>query len=471
MGVIIVGIGVMPVLRNPDVSVDISGIASSITDGTATSHANGESLMDGISMISMKLDSDTKKSVEALTSEGMSDSEKNILVSELRKFSGAEIFEFSTCNRVLYVGFGINSEQLILAVEGVIGVPEAKFRESSGMAVWRDLVRICSGLDSFILGELQVMGQFRDAVAWHKENEHISSVNSSLFDHVISANRIVRKEMRFDKTTESMLNLATSAMKEIFVGKEQLENVVLGFGDMGSKAVESLIDLNQTDITVISRNPKIAAERHPELAQRCAILTFDQWVESGGKADLVISTLRNKRATFTESRSFPGRSKLIVMDFSWPSSFSRGSLKDGDSLYGMEHWIRRARKLGVEWKYDETLAEGEQVIGVVEENFQMALNNLSQAKFRSVVYAMMDEKSEIWEGTFAEREIEKPQLKAFSREIASWICQTNGLFDLSDLDEFVKGTNRDIGPVVLSKVASDVKETVLTMEGALVMGA
>ena len=108
MGVIIIEIGAMPVLRNPDVSVDISGIASSITDGTATSHANGESLMDGICMISMKLDSDTKKSVEALTSEGMSDSEKNILVSELRKFSGAEIFEFSTCNRVLYVGFGIN---------------------------------------------------------------------------------------------------------------------------------------------------------------------------------------------------------------------------------------------------------------------------------------------------------------------------------------------------------------------------
>ena len=458
-------------LRNPDGSVDISGLTSPITDGTAASHANGESLMDDISMISMKLDLGTKKSVEALTSEGMSDSEKNILVSELRKFSGREIFEFSTCNRVLYVGFGINPEQLILAVEGVIGVREAEFQKSSGMAVWRDLVRICSGLDSFILGELQVMGQFRDAVAWHKQNGHISTINSSLFDHVISANRVVRKEMSFDKTTESMLNLATSAMKEIIQGKEQLENVVLGFGDMGSKAVESLIDLNQTGITVISRNPRVAAERHPELAQRCIILTFDQWAESGGKADLVISTLRNKRATFTESRRFPGQSKLIVMDFSWPSSFTRGSLKNTDSLYGMEHWIRRARKLGVEWKYEETLAEGEEVIRVVEENFQMALNNLSQAKFRSAIYAMMDEKSETWRVSFAEREIEKPQLKAFSREIASWICQTNGVFDLTDLDEFVKGTNRDIGAVVLGKVASDVRETVLTMEGAPIPGA
>ena len=90
-------------LGNPNGSVDISGIASPVADGSTASHANGESLMDGISMISMKLDSDTKKSVEALTSEGMSDEEKNVLVSELSNYTGGEIFEFSTCNRVLYV--------------------------------------------------------------------------------------------------------------------------------------------------------------------------------------------------------------------------------------------------------------------------------------------------------------------------------------------------------------------------------
>ena len=73
-------------LGDPNGSVDISGIASPVSDGTVASHENSESLMDGISMISMKLDSDTKKSVETLTSEGMSDEEKNVLVSELSNF-------------------------------------------------------------------------------------------------------------------------------------------------------------------------------------------------------------------------------------------------------------------------------------------------------------------------------------------------------------------------------------------------
>ena len=458
-------IGAKEVLGRQTRVVDISDVASSASNRGLPSHAEGKSLMENISMISMKLDSDTKEAVESLTTEGLPNEERNALVTELRRASGGEVFEFSTCNRVLYVGFGVPEDKLAGAVERVYGVSQTPFVSSSGMAVWRNLVKICSGLDSFILGELQVMGQFRDAVAWHKENGHISSVNSSLFNHVTSANRIVRKEMGFDKTTESMLNLATSAMREIMRGKDQLASLVLGFGDMGSKAVESLIDLNQKEITVISRDPEASAERYSELAERCEIKTFGQWVESGGEAELVISTLRNKRATFTRSRPFPSGSGLTVMDFSWPSSFTPGSLESGDTLYGMEHWIRRARKLGVEWNYEETLQKGEEVIREVEESFQMALKNLSQAKFRSKIYAALDQKSETWEASFAERETEKSQLKSFSREIASWICQTNGVFDLSELDDFVNGTSRDIGASVLNKVASDVKKTVLIMEG------
>ena len=44
------------ILGDSNGSVDISGIASAVSDGTVASHENGESLMDGISMISMKLD-------------------------------------------------------------------------------------------------------------------------------------------------------------------------------------------------------------------------------------------------------------------------------------------------------------------------------------------------------------------------------------------------------------------------------
>ena len=130
----------------------------------------------------------------------------------------------------------------------------APFDYFTGIDVWRHLVKVCSGLDSFIMGELQVMSQFRGSVAWHKKHGLISDLNGSFFDHVVSANRMIRREFGFNQTTESMLNLATSALQEIIPNNETISAVVLGFGDMGSKATEVLLSLGQNDISVISRN-------------------------------------------------------------------------------------------------------------------------------------------------------------------------------------------------------------------------
>ena len=78
----------------------------------------------------------------------------------------------------------------------------APFDYFTGIDVWRHLVKVCSGLDSFIMGELQVMSQFRGSVAWHKKHGLISDLNGS-FDHVVSANRMIRREFGFNQTTES----------------------------------------------------------------------------------------------------------------------------------------------------------------------------------------------------------------------------------------------------------------------------
>ena len=70
-------------------------------------------------MASMKLDSDTKDFVEALTSEGLSSQEKVEYLANLKSAAGGEILEFSTCNRVLYVGFSMNETELVTAIENV----------------------------------------------------------------------------------------------------------------------------------------------------------------------------------------------------------------------------------------------------------------------------------------------------------------------------------------------------------------
>ena len=71
------------------------------------------------------------------------------------------------------------------------------FEAYEGTAAWRQLVKICSGLDSFMMGELQVMSQFRKSINFHKERGLISHYNSGFFEHVVAANRSIRKQLGF----------------------------------------------------------------------------------------------------------------------------------------------------------------------------------------------------------------------------------------------------------------------------------
>ena len=79
------------------------------------------------------------------------------------------------------------------------------------------------------------MSQFRKSINFHRDNNFISLYNFSFFEHIISANRNIRKKFGFNQTTESMLSLATSSLKDILGEKKGAKTTVLYFGDMGIK--------------------------------------------------------------------------------------------------------------------------------------------------------------------------------------------------------------------------------------------
>ena len=410
-------------------------------------------------MISMKINQDNVEHVRYLTSEGLSKEERVKYIRKIRDSLDADVFEMSTCNRVLFVGFGVSSSLLESTVLEETSLDEAPFEHFTGLDVWRHLVKVCSGLDSFIIGELQVMSQFRGSVALHRENGLVSDVNSSFFDHVVSANRIVRREFDFNQTTESMLNLATSALEEALSENDTTSSVVLGFGEMGCKAIEVLISLGQTNIYVISRSPEKAAKRNPELSSKVEMLTFEQWKSAPIESNLIISTIRNNKPTFNLQNPIPNSKAATVMDFSWPPSVDKSGINSKQELYGMEHWIRAAHRLGVEWDYSSIVGKSDVLISDIQNKFLSALTDRSRAKFRAYMYQTLEALSREWERSeYSDKSSE--QMGAFSREIATWVCNQEGPFSKGELNDMVMSTDRIIDSNLLEKVANDVNDTI-----------
>ena len=413
-------------------------------------------------MISMKINQDNVDSVKHFTSEGLSKEDRLRYIQNIRNNLNADVFEMSTCNRVLFVGFGVDSKQLESTVLKIASINSAPFEHHKGIDVWRQLVKVCSGLDSFIIGELQVMSQFRGSVALHRQNGLLSDINSSFFDHVISANRIIRREFGFNQTTESMLNLATAALEEAVADNSNNTSAILGFGDMGSKAIEVLLELGQSNIVVITRSPTKAIERNPDLSSKVTILKFDEWSDASIEPNLVISTIRNNQPTFDKNNPLPISNPAMVMDFSWPPSIDKEGVKENQLLYGMEHWIRVAHRLGLEWDYGSIVTESDILISEIQKKFMNALTDRSRAKFRAYMYQTLEKLSVEWESS-EHVEDSGGQLGAFSREIATWICNQEGPFSGEDLTAMLMSTKRPFNRNLLQKVANDVNDTLLSI--------
>ena len=140
-----------------------------------------KALMNNVALVAMKFNSENIHVARSLTTEGMNKEEKLSHLSQLKETLNHDIFEFSTCNRILYLGFNTTCERLAQKLEEHTGMTDLPFQHYTGIDAWKSLVKICSGLDSFMIGELQVMGQFRSAVAWHRKHDLIDKTNESFF--------------------------------------------------------------------------------------------------------------------------------------------------------------------------------------------------------------------------------------------------------------------------------------------------
>lgn len=420
--------------------------------------------IENLSMIAIRLSKSTIGHIRTLTSEGMNSHERLQYVQSISDGLDGEVFEFSTCNRVLYVGFGIDPQQLIDRVLSVSGLEDAPFKIFQGMEVWRYLVRVCSGLDSFIIGELQVMGQFRGAISWHKKNNLLNDINGAFFDHVVAGNRVVRKELGFTKTPESMLSLATSAIQESMESEPGATTTVIGYGEMGRKAVEVLMSLGQKEILVISRSAEDAASRTPEIADQLQFKQFADWSEVD-ESNIIISTIRNTSPTFNGDHPIPVISPAKILDFSWPPSVDSTGIHSNQILLDVKYWIRAAHKLEEDWNYADTIDDGNSIIHDVEERFMQALNDKNQGKFRAYIYSRLESLSGTWE-QFGCNVDEASQMSAFSREIATWICSQRGEFNEGDLQNKVLQTERAINSSVLTNIAADVTREMIRINGS-----
>lgn len=195
----------------------------------------------------------------------------NVMESNIHKYlmkalSENEYVMLKTCNRFeLYVG----TDDVLPIQEEFESFVINTVPLSNGQSIpfifqgkdsIRQLFRVSCGLDSMIVGEDQIQGQVRDAYVKAKEEGHVSSYLSRLFDRALSLGKKVRTSTRISDCSLSVGSAAVELAERKTGGLKDKTVVIVGAGSVATTVAKNISDKGTETLFISSRTLNRASE-------------------------------------------------------------------------------------------------------------------------------------------------------------------------------------------------------------------
>jgi glutamyl-tRNA reductase len=158
-----------------------------------------------------------------------------------------------------------------------------------GREALEKLFNLASGLDSMVVGEDQILGQVRKAYVKAKKLASTKMVLDKAFMSAINAGRKVRSDTKIDEGSVSISSAAVDLAAKELGDLKSKKALVVGAGEAGSIAAETLRRRGVKSIQVANRTYK----RGLELAAKVSgeAVEFSRLYDAVGNADLVVAAV------------------------------------------------------------------------------------------------------------------------------------------------------------------------------------
>jgi glutamyl-tRNA reductase len=256
-----------------------------------------------------------------------------------------EAFVLSTCERTeLYalaadaqIGKAVLREQL----DELAGPLESPPLELSGQRAAEHLMRVAAGLESVVLGEVEILGQVRRAGELAREIRASAYVLGHLVQAALAAGRRVREETEIARGRSSLASVAVDLASRLADTRGDARALVLGSGETGA-ALARVLRSEGFDLSVAARH---RSERAARLAEEVGASLVDldaSLFEALVEADVVISCTGAPHRlvaseTLTDVMERRGGRGLLVLDLAMPRDFDpRARSVDGVRLYDLD---------------------------------------------------------------------------------------------------------------------------------------
>ena len=201
----------------------------------------------------------------------------------------------STCNRTEVYTTADEPEEASALVRRFVAdyhgldgaAPVEGFRDLVDADAVGHLFRVAGGLDSMIVGESQILGQVRQALAAASAAGTLSAPLSRLFHRAIRAGRRVREETGVGRNALSVSFAAVRLAQTVLGDLSGARVLLIGAGEAGKLVAEALRKTGVGELAVTNRTARRALELAGELGGRA--VPFDRLDAAVVDADIVIA--------------------------------------------------------------------------------------------------------------------------------------------------------------------------------------
>ena len=208
------------------------------------------------------------------------------------------------------------------------------------------LFEVTAGLDSFVLGESEILGQVRSAWQTAVDIGGVRSTLDLLFRHALRTGKRARSETAIGRGTASISHAAVELATDRLGTLAGHRVLVVGAGDMGAGVATSLRKAGATDITVANRS----ADRGRTLAARVAgaVVGFEELGEALLDSDVVVTCVAGSEGLITPEALASRRSAdVLIVDIALPRNVERAvAALDGVTVLDLDDvsaWAQRGR--------------------------------------------------------------------------------------------------------------------------------
>jgi len=253
--------------------------------------------------------------------------EAKSLLPAIQSYSGVkEIVLLSTCNRVEIYAVCEDYSQVYSMVQSFLDIKgiNLSYRKYSffleGKPALAHIFRVASSLDSMVVGESQIVSQFKEAFQIAKEVGTVGKILNKVFEKALRTAKRVRTETGIGKNAVSVSYVAVELAKQIFGDLSKAQVLLIGAGQMAELAAKYFKKL-KSNIFIANRTYQRALDLAKELEGN--VIVYEELEDHLHKFDIVLLSTGAKSYVLTRNLVEKAMKKrdykpMFIIDISVP---------------------------------------------------------------------------------------------------------------------------------------------------------